>query len=172
MFSLKQLAGATGRSSASEIEQLRGRLRRWAEGEWPIIRPVKTGGRNKRYAAEDVGVIALADRLMSLGLSVDAIHILVADRTSFDMFYNHAVWALDMKIQTEVQTARIALYRVGDIDDGDGGLWGKILERDSLFEEQTIKLSHSYDVIILNFAEMLRPYRSLIEAPGGDTPDE
>ena len=162
MFSLKQLAGAAGRTTASEIEQLRGRLRMWAEGEWPIIRTVKTGGRNKRYAAEDVGVIALADRLMDLGLSVDAIHILVADRTSFDMFYNHAVWALDKK----EQTARIALYRGGNIDDGDGGLWGKILERDSLFEEQTIEASRSHDVIILNFAEMLRPDRSLIEGAG------
>ncbi len=168
MFSLKQLAGATGRTTANEIEQLRGRLRMWAEGESSIIRPAKTGGRNKRYAAKDVGVIALADRLMGLGLSVDAIHILVADRTSFDMFYNHAVWSLDKK----EQTARIALYRSGNIDDGDGGLWGKILERDSSFEQQTIEASRSHDVIILNFSELLRPYRSLIEAPGGDTPDE
>jgi hypothetical protein len=160
MFSLKQLAGATGRSSASEIEQLRGRLRRWAEGEWPIIRPVKTGGRNKRYAAEDVGVIALADRLMGLGLSVDAIHILVADRTSFDMFYNHAVWSLDKK----EQTARIALYHAGNIDDGDGGLWGKILERDSSFEQQTIEASRSHDVIILNFAHAVKTARRL--SPG------
>ena len=162
MFSLKQLAGATGRTTANEIEQLRGRLRMWAEGESSIIRPAKPGGRNKRYAAKDVGVIALADRLMGLGLSVDAIHILVADRTSFDMFYNHAVWSLDKK----EQTARIALYRAGNIDDGDGGLWGKILERDSSFEQQTIEASRSHDVIILNFAEMLRPYRSLIEGAG------
>ena len=163
MISLKQLAQATGRNTAKEIEMMRGRLVMWSKSNPPLINVIPNTGRNKRYDARELGVIALADRLIDLGLGTDAIFAITADRARFSRFYTYASDCVATPPPYPV-CARLALFR---LPNSEPELWSWVFEQEGReldkFESEVAKLSREKDeVLILDLVKLLQPYRELI----------
>ena len=165
MISLQQLAQATDRKSPKETEMLRSRLVTWLKSDPPLIREIPNTGRNKRYDARDLGVIALADRLTDLGLGTDAIHAFTADRARFNRFYTYAAKCVCYEPPPAYPVrARLALFR---IPNSQPELWGVAFEQESAkagtFEREVAELSCEKDeVLIFDLSRLLQPYRGLI----------
>lgn len=165
MLSLQQLAQATDRKAPKETEMLRSRLVTWLKSDPPLIREIPNTGRNKRYDARDLGVIALADRLTDLGLGTDAIHAITADRARFERFYTYAADCVCYEPPPPYPVcARLALFR---IPNSQPELWGWVFEQEAAklgkFESEVAKLSREKDeVLILDLVKLLQPYRELI----------
>ena len=165
MLSLKALAQASGRKTPREIEQLRGRLRMWTEGDpdQPLIRAIDTGGRNKRYSRDDLGVIVLADSLTDLGLGHDAVFAVMADRGRFMRWYEYAADCATSPPSYPTY-ARLAIYR---LQNTEPTFWGWKFENSGgapeAFEDRVAKLYRKHDVLILDMVRLLKPYAKLIE---------
>ncbi len=163
MFTLKQLAQATGRDTDKEAKMLRGRLLMWARSDPPLINVLPDTGRIKLYQARELGVIALADRLTDLGLGTDAIHAITADRARFMRFYTYAADCVATPPPYPV-CARLALFR---LPNSEPELWSWVFEQEGReldkFESEVAKLSREKDeVLILDLVKLLQPYRELI----------
>lgn len=165
MISLQQLAQATGRNTAKETEMLRSRLVTWLKSDPPLIREIPNTGRNKRYDARDLGVIALADRLTDLGLGTNPIDAITADWAQFNNFYKYAADCVFYEPKPSHHVcARLALFR---ISNSQRKLWGCAFEQEAAkagaFETELAKLSREKDeVLILDLVKLLQPYRELI----------